>query len=446
VLLATCGDQQEAPEVVPESEGPVISDATQDTLDSLFGPRGGYPDEEEAPRPRVVVPVLAFPQASGQLPTSGTWRQHPLLADFSGDGLPDLVASNRKEDGLNIWRNDGEGGWELAIEGIPRNLMYGGSAAADLDEDGDLDLIFGAHQDPGMRVFFNDGQMNWTAKPQESIETQALLVDVATGDLNGDGHADIAGIGQFEGGAVVFLGDGKGGLTRVTISIPSSEEGAPATRRELPELSRLRMGTQIEIVDLNDDGLGDLVIVSDKGLRTLFSLRTDDGSVRFEDLSEGLPRPQIGNSLRGVAIADFDGDGKLDLASGGMADPNIPMDEWNCLGLYRRLEDRSWQQFDHGLERRIAQHDVHVADFDQDGHLDLFCIAVGSGGLVWLGDGTGGFTAFGHLPLPGAACRSTLGDVDGDGRTDVIISAGPSKSSPDQSGITVHLNRAGAFE
>jgi FG-GAP-like repeat len=431
MALTACGGD---PAGDPEADGPqpvVLDAATQKTLDSIFMD----PTEAEiaavAAQPRVVSAMLEFVTSDEGLPKQGTWREHPLLADFDGDGFPDLVATNREEDGLNIWRNDGKGGWEHSIEGLPRDLMYGGTDAADLDEDGDLDLIFGAHQDPGLHVFFNEGDMRWKLKPVESIDSDALLLDVTTGDLNGDGHIDVIGIGQFDGGIAVHLGDGKGGLKRV--------KGHAVLREP-------RRGTQVELEDLDGDGLDDIIAVSDRGLRTIFSRLALDGSLTFENLSVGLPRPQIGNSLRGVAIADFDEDGDLDLASGCIADPMVPTDEWNYLGVYRRADDGSWEQFDTGLERRMSQHDVLTTDVDLDGHADLVCVTSNSHAVVWLGDGTGGFSALGHLRLPGASTKSALGDIDRDGRDDVVFSAGPSKMSPDVSGITVYLNRADAIE
>ena len=427
-LLAACGGDEEP---VPEDAPVVLDERTQQTLDEMFP---GTTDAELArlrARPRIESVFIDFESHAEGLPTGGTWREHPTLADFDGDGDLDLVATNRKEDGINVWRNEG-GRWTPAIEGLPRDLMYGGTSAADLDEDGDLDLVFGAHQDPGLHVFFNDGDMNWTLKPLEGIQSDALLLDVATGDLNGDGHLDVAGIGQFEGGVAVHLGDGKGGLTRVP------------TQRALTDLRR---GTQVEFADIDEDGLDDLVVVSDRGLRVLFT-RLDEGASfpRFEDLSEGLPRPAIGNSLRGVAIADFDEDGDLDLASGCIADPSDPVDEWNVLGLYRRNGDGSWEQFDRGLERRMAQHDVVSADLDLDGHLDLFCITANSHAVLWRGDGTGAFEVMGQLPLPGASAKVAVADVNGDGRPDVAMSAGGSKAAPDAAGVVVWINDAGALE
>lgn len=112
-LLTACGDDSSEPD---QPRRPVITEATQRTLDSIFTDPSAAELAAVAAQPRIVAPEIGFPKSSGDLPTGGTWREHPLLADFDGDGHLDLVATNREEDGLNIWRGDGQGGWTHAVE------------------------------------------------------------------------------------------------------------------------------------------------------------------------------------------------------------------------------------------------------------------------------------------------------------------------------------------
>ena len=55
------------------------------------------------PEPASDLPKLHFVEHSQGLAAGGTWREHPLFHDLNGDGNDDLVASNREEDGLNVW-------------------------------------------------------------------------------------------------------------------------------------------------------------------------------------------------------------------------------------------------------------------------------------------------------------------------------------------------------
>ena len=93
----------------PEAQNP----STQRTLKSMFGDR-----KEEASEGAPLPPPLGFEESSVGLPTGGTWREHPLLSDLNGDGLDDIIASNREEDGLSVWLRDPAGGWKLSIDGI----------------------------------------------------------------------------------------------------------------------------------------------------------------------------------------------------------------------------------------------------------------------------------------------------------------------------------------
>jgi hypothetical protein len=203
------------------------------TLESLT--QGGRPEpsdprtifEGEAPKPLVFAqPVLGFEARDKGLPTSGTWIGYPMLFDFTNDGRADLVASNREEDGYWAWESGADGTWIPRLKGppegdvaegpgLPRDMQYGPAAAADMNADGIPDLVVSAHSD-ALRVYLNDGKMHWTRSPGK-VQNTFLLLDVATGNLNGDKFPDVAGIAHFPdpGGAALFLGDGQGGLRSV---------------------------------------------------------------------------------------------------------------------------------------------------------------------------------------------------------------------------------------
>src|SRR5690606_17138839 len=122
-----------------------------------------------------------------------------------------------------------DGSWKLRIDGMRRDLMYGGSVGADFDGDGDDDLLFASHK-TCLVLYLNDGSMRWEQGPE--IERTMLLIDVATGDLDGDGLHDAVGIGQFDGGIEVYVGDGKGNF---------------AHRAESASLDWTRFGVTIEL-------------------------------------------------------------------------------------------------------------------------------------------------------------------------------------------------------
>ena len=388
---------------------------------------GPQKDAEKAERPgRPDLPRLAFHEHSRGLAVGGTWREHPLLHDFNGDGRDDIVASNREEDGLNAWTApSGEGGdWTLSITGLPRDLMYGGSDAADLDGDGDQDLVFGAHLD-GLRVFLNDGALSWTESSSQH-ENPFRMLDVRLGDLNGDEHLDVVGIGHFtSNGAGVYLGLGEGRFER------APESDAVFNARTF--------GTVVELADVDGDGDDDLFFCCKAGPRVFLTDQTE-GDLSWTPASEGLPKTSIGNITRACLPVDLDGDGKHELITGELTDPQTPKEQLLTAAVYSfDPESSGWSLVDSGLPSQLSVTDAASADMDGDGHADLVLASIEEGVVVYKGDGALRFTLAGQIasaPNP----RIALGDANGDGLVDLCMLHGATKSIPDGGGVQVFLN------
>ena len=145
----------------------------------------------------------------------------------------------------------------------------------------------------------------------------------------------------------------------------------------------------------------------------------------------GIGLPQTGQWRNGFDLADFDGDGRLDLAHGpprrSLGPPSIFLGKTDLE--FQRWEELSFPEmpFDYG--------DAAAADFDGDGHADL-ALGVHYRGLVVLsGDGGGVFRVqasflaaeAGESEAPVFSSRAlAVGDVDGDGRPDIVaLGEGP---------------------
>ncbi len=432
-LCSGCSQEQAEP---VESTSPTeeSSEPRGKTFEELLGIGKG--DEKGLERPTQDLPVLGFQSNSEGLPTFGTWREHPTLCDLDGDGRADLIASNREENGLNIWRSVPGSAWVPAREGVPDDLMYGGSDCADLDGDGDVDVLFAAHK-RGLHTLLNEGQQGWKVLEGTS-EMTFLSLDVAIGNLNGDDIPDAATISQFverRAGAVgIYFGRGDGTF-----------EYQPQLRNTTGESDN---GVQVEMADIDGDGLDDLFLTAEWGCRLLLPRLTAEGEVRLEDRSQGLPEPpfNMGNALRSFVPIDVDGDGQLEIAFSSLINHMLPIEERHSLGLRRWNEEaQSWEQFGSGLPDGWAHTDVLTADFDQDGNADLLAIGHDLGASIYLGDGTGHFEAKGMLEGTLSGGRCALGDIDGDGRTDVAVINGDTKSRPRGGGVKTFLNREEAW-
>ena len=139
--------------------------------------------------------------------------------------------------------------------------------------------------------------------------------------------------------------------------------------------------------------------------------------LRFEERSEGLPRE--GKWQMGFDVADMNGDGRPDL----VFPPPRTGSGWPVVFLQTATGWQAW-----GAVRwpqvKLDYGDAGVADFDGDGHLDIALACHFLRNYVLYGNGKGDFTRFAELPRVNASVTSRaleVGDLDGDKRPDLVF-------------------------
>lgn len=319
------------------------------------------------------------------LPDRGQWRQGFELVDLNGDGHLDIVhGPPRKGDGKpKIFLGDGEGGWSLwreaRFEGQP--LDYGAIAVADFNGDGELDLALAVHL-RGLQVLVGDGRGHFRQW--------------------GEGLPYwVPGVGEEP---VRFS-------SRTVVALDWDRDGRPdlLTLGEGPRLVR-QPGSPVPGVSHGDRG------------PILFLNR---GYGRWERYDQGTGRTKIyGDSL---ALGDFDGDGRTDFAVASRVRGAVDLVK---LG----REDGSWEDVSLGeLVRPGVYGAVHAADLDGDGRDEILLGYAAYDGETW-------WTGVDRLDLEEGGWRRTpivaeagnqtevtaltTGDVDGDGRLDVVALTG----------------------
>jgi hypothetical protein len=420
------------------------------------------PPFAEAPAQPPAAELRFTPGTTG-LPRDGKWKSTPLLTDLNHDALPDIAAHLRLGHGARVWLGNGEGAWHDSSEGLemPQTSCGGGIATGDLNRDGHPDLVVGDHCH-GVFVLLGDGLGRWRvvaaamnsaaakeeARKQGDVNVFLGTEDLDLGDVNEDGFPDIVTAGSDRGGFTVYLNDGTGLAWTESGNDPS--DGLPSADDPGPDGQQGGWAQDLLLKDMNGDGHLDVVASYFAGPRVWLG----DGKGHWRSASEGLPQPLIGGIYQRLAVADIDGDGRPDLCVAN---------EINGVEIFRQQPDGSWRAApDPFPALRGGARAVAVGDIDGDRHPD---IVVGGSleqspeatrGLFLLrGDGQGRWSAAGETGLPGSGMGEiygiALGDVNGDGRPDIVAttndSVAPARTGSAAAptvpkGIQVWLNRA----
>ena len=221
---------------------------------------------------------------------------------------------------------------------------------------------------------------------------------VATGDLNLDGHQDVAAaLGNAPGQVDVLLGDGTGTLTRAP--------GAPYAAAHLME--------DIAVGDLTRDGVPDIVTLEENRI----VVRVGDGSGGYATIVNG---PEIIFSPDHLVLGNFNGDAALDVAVNA-AVQNVVTYLTNDGDGVLTADTRTFPAV-------VSIGGLAAADVNGDGFDDLLASGTGNGNVFRsLNDGAGDFGAPTAIPTGLSTVGEVqVGDVDGDTDPDIVARGGGS--------------------
>jgi len=366
---------------------------------------------------------------------SGCWRE-----DLSHGDLAPQQRQRYAEATDRLYRNNGDGTFEDVTEkaGVARTAFGMGVIACDYDGDGDVDLYV-SNYGPNF-LYRNNGDGTFTdVASSAGVSEPGFSTGAVFSDFDRDGNVDLyvgnyvnydpdydyyyapdgfPGPLAFTGAQDrLFRGNGDGTFTDVT-------------ERAGLVIEPVGRAMGVGAFDYNNDGFVD-VFVSNDDMENYLLRNRGDGTFSNEAWGAGVAFGEAGDATAAMAVevADVDGDGFFDVC--------VPDLEYSCL--YHNsgkgyFEDRSAVS---GIAASCGQYDSWgsaFADFDLDGHIDLY-IANGDvhhlepqEDLLFRGDGQGGFVDVSESAGEWARVKRVsrgvaAGDIDNDGDIDLLVAS-----------------------
>ncbi len=268
----------------------------------------------------------------------------------------------------------------------------GGSrvVSGDLNGDGLADLV--NLTTTGIAVRFGNGDGTFATETTYSMGSTTQS-SVALGDFNGDGVLDVAAGGTSGGSGLLGIRINNGDGTFGTVT------------------TRFTSGTSISsitVADINQDGKEDLLLGFASGVMTKSAYLLGNGNGTFA-AEQGMQFGGIAG-VTDIQVGDVNGDGLLDLLFSNTANQKLVLGTSDY-----RYENQS------ATDLSIGANTAKLVDMNGDGILDIVS-ASGSNIVVALGNGNGTFGANSNYSAGINVNRIKIGDFDGDGVNDVAAS------------------------
>ncbi|HEY0786848.1 MAG TPA: FG-GAP-like repeat-containing protein [Acidobacteriaceae bacterium] len=349
-----------------------------------------------------------------------------LFADLNGDGKVDLMGSN---DGFfAIYTGNGDGTFSSTITAQYAGGDNNGNTEplpADFDGDGKVDVVFvGGYGDAGLfhgtglaGIHMFDGAPILGGANEDAYNDEAVVA----GNFTGSGYNDVLfmnynyNISSCDSNCSVevdiAINDGRGNFTYKTA---------------LSHAALNSIGWSFVYpmsIDINNDGKQDMLISTGTGL--YYALSNGDGTFTNP---VALPLPggsTIGCNLNYGAVKDLNKDGKQDIvvAYGGCESGDEGAITASGFLTWMNNGDGTFTPSFTGFGNSL--YSVDVADFNNDGKLDLIALDSVQGDAIYVvpGNGDGSFNTAAYVtPWTDSNIFSVaIGDYDGDGNQDIAM-------------------------
>jgi hypothetical protein len=235
------------------------------------------------------------------------WPVSIMIADVNGDHKPDLVVANGGSNGVGVLLGNGDGTFKPAVAYGSGEFYPVSVAVADLNADGKPDIVVANECGPvecdgSVGVLLGNGDGSF--RPVKTYSSGGLYgLSVAVADVNGDGRPDLLvangcaniNLCGTKGAVAVLLGNGDGTFQAAT-----------------QYLSGGSYPYSLKLADLNGDGKLDAVAANSFSGTVGVLLGNGDGTFQAA-VSYGSGDVSGSSQISSVAVADVNGDGHPDL-------------------------------------------------------------------------------------------------------------------------------------
>ncbi len=378
--------------------------------------------------PGAAAPSFAAQQAfaPGNDPAS------VVASDLNGDGRPDLVVANITAATVSVLLNTTLPG-ATTVSFTPRQSFATGSfpraAAADVNGDGRPDLLVANQFSSTVSVLLNTtapGALAPSFAAQQTFVNVNSPVSLVASDLNGDGRLDLVLANQGGTVSVLFNSTAPGAAS------PSFAPQQNFAAGDLP--------SSVVAADLNGDGRPDLTIANQgNNVSVLFNTTPPSSAGPSFDTGTDFA---LGVTPLAVTTADFNGDGRLDLAT---ANTNA-----NTVSVLLNLTASGAVDASFAPPTNLAvdsnPSSVAAGDFNGDGRPDLVVANFNSDDVSVLlnltspGAASASFAARANFSVGASPYSVAVGDLNGDGRPDLAVT----NTISDNVSVLLNLTAPGA--
>ncbi len=336
------------------------------------------------------------------------------VGDFNGDSKLDLAVAISGQGNLtdvanlnavSVLLGNGDGTFQdqqlFNVGNQPDGIAVG-----DFSGDGKLDLAVAQGSGDLISLLMGYGDGTFQSPKHYAVGTGPGAI--AVGDFNGDGKLDLVVANADDDTVSVLLGNADGTLQSPQINAVGNLPGATA------------------VGDFNGDGKLDLAVANADDDTVSVLLGIGDGTFQAPQIfgAGGLPNLYNSSSSAAIAVGDFNGDGKLDLAVANGGDGAVSVLLGIGDGTFQAPMSYAAGKYPFGNLDAIT-----VGDFNGDDKLDLAVADGGSGTVsVLLGNGDGSFQSQQTFSVGSGPGAIAVGDFNGDDKLDLAVADGGSST------------------